>query len=193
MASHPGRIAAAALAAWGLRKKPPDRTLDVDRGRVQHRHRRGCAVSEEQTDDRSICPRPPARTRSGLAVASSGAATAAVDVTLQEWAVVPASASVAAGEVSFNAKNAGPKNTHEMVVLKTDLAPDALPTQADGSIDEERAGVTLIGEVEDVPVGSSKTVTLDLASGKYVLLCNIVDGSEVHYKLGMRTAFEVTP
>lgn len=122
-----------------------------------------------------------------------GAATAAVDVTLQEWAVVPASASVAAGEVSFNAKNAGPKNTHEMVVVKTDLAPDALPTQADGSIDEEGAGVTAIGEVEDVPVGGSKSVTLDLAAGKYVLICNIVDGSEVHYKLGMRTAFEVTP
>jgi len=40
-------------------------------------------------------------------------------------------------------------------------------------------------------------VAFDLAPGKYVLICNIVqtepDGSkEAHYKVGMRTAFTVT-
>ena len=49
--------------------------------------------------------------------------------------------------------------------------------------------------------GSSTTVihgvSFDLAPGKYVLICNIVqtepDGSkEAHYKVGMRTAFTVT-
>jgi hypothetical protein len=40
-------------------------------------------------------------------------------------------------------------------------------------------------------------VSFDLAPGKYVLICNIVqtepDGSiEAHYKVGMRTAFTVT-
>lgn len=129
---------------------------------------------------------------SSPSAAPSTAAPANVEVTLQEWAVVPASASVSAGSVTFNAKNIGPNDTHEMVVLRTDLAPGALPTQADGSIDEEATGVTLVGEVEDVTVGTTKTVTLDLAAGKYVLLCNIVDGDEVHYKLGMRTAFEVS-
>jgi len=129
---------------------------------------------------------------SSPSAAPSTAAPATVEVTLQEWAVVPALASVSAGSVTFNAKNIGPNDTHEMVVLRTDLAPGALPTQADGSIDEEGAGVTLVGEVEDVTVGTTKTVTLDLAAGKYVLLCNIVDGDEVHYKLGMRTAFEVS-
>lgn len=129
---------------------------------------------------------------SSPSAAPSTSAPASVEVTLQEWAVVPASASVPAGSVTFTAKNIGPNDAHEMVVLRTDLAPGALPTQADGSIDEEGAGVTLVGEVEEVAVGTTKTVTLDLAAGKYVLLCNIVDGDEVHYRLGMRTAFEVT-
>jgi len=125
--------------------------------------------------------------------AASAPATSSVEVTLQEWAVLPATTTVSAGSVTFNVKNVGPKDVHEMVVLKTDLAPDAVPANADGSINEEGAGVEALGEVEDVAVGSTKTVTLDLAPGKYLLLCNIVDGGEVHYKLGMRTAFEVKP
>jgi uncharacterized cupredoxin-like copper-binding protein len=125
--------------------------------------------------------------------AASAPAASSVEVTLQEWAVVPAATTVSAGSVTFNVKNIGPKDVHEMVVLKTDLAPDAVPANADGSINEEGAGVEALGEVEDVAVDGTKTVTLDLAPGKYLLICNIVDGDEVHYKLGMRTAFEVTP
>jgi uncharacterized cupredoxin-like copper-binding protein len=125
--------------------------------------------------------------------AASAPATSSVEVTLQEWAVLPATTTVSAGSVTFNVKNVGPKDVHEMVVLKTDLAPDAVPANADGSINEEGAGVEALGEVEDVAVGGTKTVTLDLAPGKYLLLCNIVDGDEVHFKLGMRAPFEVTP
>lgn len=127
------------------------------------------------------------------APAASSARATSVDVGLQEWAVVPASTSVAAGTVTFNAKNTGPTEVHEMVVVKTDLAPGALPVNADGSINEDGAGITAIGEVEDVAVGSSAALTVDLEPGKYVLLCNIVDGSDVHFQKGMRTAFEVTP
>ena len=75
-----------------------------------------------------------------------------------------------------------------MVVVKTDLEPGALPTNSDGSINEEGEGVTAVGEVEDVAIGGSATLTLDLEPGKYVLLCNIVDGTDVHFKNGMRTA-----
>lgn len=125
--------------------------------------------------------------------AASAPSESSVEVTLQEWAVVPSTTTVSAGSVTFNVKNIGPKDVHEMVVLKTDLAPDAVPANGDGSVNEEGAGVEALGEVEDVAVGGTKTVTLDLAPGAYLLLCNIVDGDEVHYKLGMRTAFEVTP
>src|SRR5262245_42348944 len=60
-----------------------------------------------------------------------------VDVTVQEFAVVPATDSAPAGDVTFRVTNTGPEDTHEFVVFKTDLAPDALPTASDGSVDEE--------------------------------------------------------
>jgi uncharacterized cupredoxin-like copper-binding protein len=120
------------------------------------------------------------------------AGPATVDVTLQEWAVVPSVTSVKAGSVTFNAKNAGPKEQHEMVVMKTDLGILDLPKGADGKVDEEGAGVKAIGEIEEFAVGATGSVTLDLAAGKYVLICNVVDSDGTsHYGKGMTTAFTV--
>jgi len=116
-----------------------------------------------------------------------------VAVTLKEFEVLLDTDSVPAGSVTFTAKNIGPDDVHELVVMKTDLAPAALPTAEDGSMDEAGAGVELIGEIEDIAVDGEKEITLDLAPGKYVLLCNIYDEVEVeaHYAEGMRTAFTV--
>jgi uncharacterized cupredoxin-like copper-binding protein len=116
----------------------------------------------------------------------------AVDVTLQEWAVVPASTTLKAGTVTFNAKNAGPKDEHEMVVIKTDLGPLDLPKGADGKVDEEGAGVKVIGEIEELAVGATGSGTFDLAAGKYLLICNIVDADgDAHYGKGMTIALTV--
>ena len=129
---------------------------------------------------------------SGASGAQTGAA-GAVDITLQEYAIIPGAASVPAGSVTFNVTNAGPDEAHEFVVIKTDLAPDALPTGKDGSVDEEGEGVAPQGEVEDVAVGDAPTLTLDLAAGSYVFICNIVDTEtgESHYQQGMRVGFTV--
>jgi uncharacterized cupredoxin-like copper-binding protein len=99
---------------------------------------------------------------------------------------------VAAGSVTFDA-NDGPNDVHELVVFKTDLAPDALPTGADGSVDEEGEGLELIDEIEDIPVGETMSLTVDLEAGNYALICNIYDEAEQesHYQEGMRTAFTV--
>lgn len=119
----------------------------------------------------------------------------AVDVTLQEFAVVLGSDSAPAGDVTFNVTNDGPNDPHEFVIFQTDLAPDALPTAEDGSVDEEGEGLTLIDEIEDIAVGDSPTVTVPLDAGSYVLICNIVeeeDGElESHYQEGMRVGFTV--
>jgi uncharacterized cupredoxin-like copper-binding protein len=124
--------------------------------------------------------------------APAGATT--VQVTLQEWSVVPATTSAPAGEVIFQVTNAGPADIHEFVVLKTDLDPGALPVDSDGAVTEEGAGIEIEGEIEDIPVGQTQTLNVTLQAGKYVLLCNIYTEAEdeAHYKLGMRTAFEVT-
>lgn len=116
----------------------------------------------------------------------------AVDVTLQEWAVVPASTAIKAGKVTFNAKNVGPVDAHELVVIKTDLGALALPTGADGKVDEEGAGMEVIGEIAEFAVGATASGTFDLAAGKYVLICNVLDAEgDAHYGKGMAIAITV--
>lgn len=116
-----------------------------------------------------------------------------VVVSLTEWAVTPDKATVNAGPVSFNITNDGPIDVHEFVVFKTDLAFDNLPLDVDGNVDENGAGIMLIGEIENIAVGESAQVTFDLAPGNYVLVCNIWDAgeAEAHYAEGMRVAFTV--
>jgi uncharacterized cupredoxin-like copper-binding protein len=92
--------------------------------------------------------------------------------------------SVAAGKVTFTLKNSGNRK-HEMIVLKTDEAVDALVVNpADNKVSEDKS----VGEISETDAGKTGTVTLDLKPGKYVLVCNI----EKHYTQGMREAFTVT-
>ena len=137
-------------------------------------------------------------TVAALALVSAGCSgdeETTVDVTVQEFAIIPASSSAPAGDVTFDVTNEGPDDVHEFVVFKTDLAPDALPTAADGSVDEEGEGIELIDEIEDIAVGDTPTLTVTLDAGSYVFICNIVeeeDGETIaHYQQGMRVAFTV--
>jgi uncharacterized cupredoxin-like copper-binding protein len=129
------------------------------------------------------------------AAGGGGGGAGSVDVTLQEWSVVPASTSVAAGSVTFNATNEGPEDPHELVIFKTDLGHRDLPVREDGGVDEEGEGVELIGEIEEFEPGTSESGTFDLTAGKYVLICNLVEEEEgaleSHYGLGMSTEFTV--
>ena len=118
-----------------------------------------------------------------------------VNVTLREFNISLDRASAPRGTVIFHVTNSG-EDIHEFLVIRTDRAPNALPTEADGSYQENGAGTQLLEEIEEVPPGSSRDLTLDLAEGSHVLICNMVmtepDGTvEVHYQLGMRTAFQV--
>ncbi len=128
----------------------------------------------------------------GAAATPQPAGPTAVDVTFQEWAIVPSVAEVKAGQVTFNARNISTKEEHEMVVVKTDLGLFDLPKGSDGKVDEEGAGMTAVGEIPETAAGASGTVTLDLTPGKYLLICNIVDADgTAHYGSGMSTAFTV--
>ncbi len=100
--------------------------------------------------------------------------------------------SIAAGNVRFQIANVGPKYSHELVVLKTDLDPGALPLSGPGMVDKFDSEIMVIGESEGVPVAANQALDVWLTAGSYVLLCNIVDENGPHFKLGMRTAFSVT-
>ena|SRR5688572_27328525 len=125
---------------------------------------------------------------------AAGGTGTTVQVKLQEWSVLPESDSAAAGSVTFQVTNTGPEDVHEFVILRTDLDPGALPTDESGAVTEEGAGIEVVDEIEDIAVGATAELTVTLASGSYVLLCNIYDETEqeAHFKLGMRTRFSVT-
>jgi uncharacterized cupredoxin-like copper-binding protein len=112
------------------------------------------------------------------------AAAGSIAVELSEWKVVPAQASSPAGSVTFAIANTGTQ-VHEFVVVKTDMKADTLPV-VDNKIDE--SALTPVDEIEDIAVGATPTLTVDLAAGHYVLLCNI----EAHYGQGMRADFDVS-
>lgn len=119
-----------------------------------------------------------------------------VTVGLQEFAVSADPSSVPAGSVTFDVTNDGPDDVHEFVVIKTDLAPTDLPTDEDGAVLEDGEGMEVVDEIEDIPIGESQTLTVDLETGSYALICNILqeepDGTlEAHYAVGMRTGFTV--
>ena len=96
----------------------------------------------------AVCSRPAARARarapqpgSTAPGASAGAGGTTVEVTLQEWAVVPAETSAPAGTITFAVTNEGPDDVHEFVIIQTDLEPGDLPTDDTGAVDESGEGI----------------------------------------------------
>lgn len=108
-----------------------------------------------------------------------------VNAQLADFSITTDVSSVAPGSVTFVAKNNGPSE-HEVVVLRTDLAPDALPVEG-GAVDEKAPGMQAIGEIEEFGAGGTESAALDLTAGNYVLICNI----PAHYEAGMAVALEV--
>lgn len=129
-----------------------------------------------------------------------------VHVTLKEWKIriIKRERTMKAGKVTFKVKNTGGED-HELVIIKTDLAPKELPIEK-GKVNEATTG-QLIGEIEEFPPGETHEQTFNLEPGKYVLFCNMVEiekeddahkgihkgDMESHYEEGMRMAFTVTP
>jgi iron uptake system component EfeO len=128
-----------------------------------------------------------------LSMAACGGDEGTVSITLQEFSIGADPASIPAGSVTFEVINDGPNDVHEFVVIATDLDVTELPTVEDGSVDETGEGMEVIGEIEDIPVGETQSVTLELEAGNYALICNIYDADEdeAHYQEGMRTPFTV--
>ena len=104
-----------------------------------------------------------------------------VGVSLKEFAVTPTVTVAHAGPVAFAARNLG-KAKHELVVLRTDRQPAALPI-ANGQARE----VGKIGEIEQFAPGGIEAASFRLAPGHYVLLCNVPG----HYQRGMHVGLTV--
>jgi uncharacterized cupredoxin-like copper-binding protein len=113
-----------------------------------------------------------------------------VTATLTEFAIEISPATAPAGEVNFSVTNDG-TTEHEFEIFRTDLAPDALPTNDDGSVDSEGEGLEEIDEIEEFEPGNTEELTTELEAGNYVMICNVVVGDTSHYQEGMRTGLVV--
>ena len=126
----------------------------------------------------------------------AGASAPKLKIRLIEFKIKPARDFIAAGKTSFVAKNAG-GDKHEIVVVRGD-DPAALPTKADGSVDESKIPkADVIGEIGEFKPGKTKSKVFKLSAGSYVLFCNIVekeaDGTvKSHFKKGMYTTIEAS-
>jgi uncharacterized cupredoxin-like copper-binding protein len=110
-----------------------------------------------------------------------------VNVRLKDFEVRRDAAEVPAGTVSFRIRNQGP-TTHELIVVRTELAPGKLTLQPDGlTVDEEADGIEFLDEAEGLDIDDRQTMVLGLTPGHYVLYCNL----EGHYLGGMHAALTV--
>jgi uncharacterized cupredoxin-like copper-binding protein len=121
----------------------------------------------------------------GCAAPAAAAATKTVNATVTEFKIQADAKRVATGDVTFTITNKG-ATTHEFVVIKTDLAPEALPKDVDGGV-AEGGPIAVVDEAEDILPGTTTTLTVKVEPGRYVYICNLAG----HYTGGMRGAFEV--
>jgi len=136
-----------------------------------------CGSSSSSSSTASSTPEA-ASTAASATAASKTAAVTTVPVTLgspNPFSLDLGTATIPAGKVTFTVKNAGTM-VHEFEVLKT-TTPGADLKVTNGKADETGN----IGETGDMPAGSTKTLTLNLKAGHYVVLCNLPG----HYQGGM--------
>lgn len=118
------------------------------------------------------------------------AAGSAVDVALSEWAI-DAPTEYTAGEVTFNATNGG-SFPHELVVIQGE-SYESLPLGEGGAVIEEDLPTgALIGRIDRFSGTDTGTLTVELAPGNYVLVCNLGGGSNSHAGQGQRLDITVS-
>ena len=131
----------------------------------------GCGGDDEGDGGQATTPEPTATQTTTQPAAASRALT----IRMTEFAFDPKDTSAKAGKVTITAPNDG-KVVHELVLLKTDEDPAALPKKGD-EVDES----TSVGEIADVEPGSTKKATFKLTPGKYAMVCALPG----HYEGGM--------
>lgn len=114
---------------------------------------------------------------------STTAAKHSVAVTLTEYKIKPAVASVTAGHVKFVVKNAG-KIKHQFTVIST--AKPAATALSKLKPNDDIPGAR--GEIASIAPGATKTLVVKkLKPGHYVFVCALPG----HYQAGMYTDFTV--
>jgi hypothetical protein len=122
-----------------------------------------------------------------VAAAAETTATASIagpSYTLKEWSL-EGSASLPAGVTEISVTNAG-NFGHEFVVIKDTTYEDA-PKNDLGTVEEDKlpAG-SVVGEISKIDKGITSKLSVNLAPGKYLFVCNIEFGPNSHAGKGQR-------
>ena len=141
----------------------------------------GCSSSADAPTEGTKTPAT--RPASVTPAARPAVAHSNVAVTLKDFGVAATPASAPTGHVTFVVQNTG-VTPHELVVVKSDLAANRLPT-ASGLVDESK--VTIVGRTALLTPGDGKEFSVELPKGTYSLICNVIG----HYNSGQFVAFTV--
>jgi uncharacterized cupredoxin-like copper-binding protein len=139
----------------------------------------GCSSDEPSSSSASGSTSQESATQDSKGASASAATQVSggrTTVAMSDFRFQPKALDAPAGKLRVTAKNVG-KAPHEFVVIKTDKAPNALPTKSNGQASEAGA----IGEIEEQAPGKSASHSFSLKPGKYVYICNVPG----HYQSGM--------
>lgn len=111
-------------------------------------------------------------------------AAVGTQVSMVEWAI-EAPTEYSAGDITFTATNNG-SFPHEFVVIAGE-GYESLPLAEGGAvIEDELPTGALIGRTGRLGGGSSEDLTVSLAPGNYVFVCNLGGGGNSHAGQGQR-------
>jgi len=102
-----------------------------------------------------------------------------------EYTITVDPTSSAAGDITFSIVNDG-ELEHEFEVFSGSVDPASVPVEEDRA-NFEGLDVEEVDEVEDLAGGDEAQLTVDLASGEHLLVCNLPG----HWAQGMYTTFMV--
>ncbi|MFQ5471517.1 MAG: hypothetical protein ACE5FA_01350 [Dehalococcoidia bacterium] len=148
----------------------------------------GTPTPTETGADASVTPTPGtddgSPTPVGTPTLTSG------DIELDEFVIRPGLTRARPGTVTFNVTNVG-ELTHDFIDDASDLPIAQLP-RAEGDLGVDESQIDIVGRIDSIAPGASAQISLDLDTGNYVLMCNIVDGDKSHYITGMYNRFTVS-
>lgn len=123
----------------------------------------------------------------GSQPASASAGSGAVSGTLRDTAIELSPSTIGPGALTFSINNAG-STAHEFEVIALPAGTDgaALPVE-NHVVNTSANGLSVVDEVEEIAPSTSTHLSVNLAAGSYVVICNIAG----HYESGMHATFTV--
>lgn len=90
---------------------------------------------------------------------------------LDDYTIDPNVLTTAAGALTVTAENLDDV-PHDVVLLRTDLPPDDLPT-AGIRVDEASPALSILGRTPRLAAGDTATFSVAISPGTYVLVCTV--------------------